>query len=331
MPGCVSSSPFGFHWVDVLAADLQHVLEAAEEAEVAVRGPLAHVAGSEPAVLVIGLGRLLGLLVVTLHQGVAAYADFTRNAVRQILTGLRVYHLDLVARRGVAGRFEAMGRVVVQRAQACADPHLGHAERRQSPERSEYTFAPVGARRGAVHAGGEQAGAQRAQVPGLRLLGIAESLDMRLEAMRDRATFALDQVQHLARVECLGEDLSCTGDHGHQCGFGVAEGVEQGQVAHDRVALGDRHAEGPFFHVADQPVVMHHPLGESRRSGGVHDEHRLVGIHLGGPGSECRVRHRVGLRQGVIPRCRPRVLAVTDDHDPLEPREVGIVHDVALG
>ena len=76
---------------------------------------------------------------------------------------------------------------------------------------------------------------------------------------------------------------------------------------------------------------MHDALGETRGSGGVHDEHRVVRIHLPRAGGEGRIGHRVGLCQGAVPRCRPGILAIADDHDSFELREVRIGQDVALG
>src|SRR5262245_64873474 len=54
--------------VDVLAADLQHVLVAAHEAEVAVLAQHAHVTRVQPAVAVERPRRLGGLAVVALHR-----------------------------------------------------------------------------------------------------------------------------------------------------------------------------------------------------------------------------------------------------------------------
>ena len=139
--------------------------------------------------------------------------------------------------------------------------------------------------------------------------------------MCDGGALAFDEVKRLVRVEGLGEDLPGTGRHRHQGGFRVAEGVEQRQVAHDGVVLGDRHAERAFLHVADQPMVVEHALGKAGGAGGVHHEHGVVGIHGVGTGSEVGVGDRLCRRECRRPGRRSRVFAVADDHDSIQFRE----------
>src|SRR3546814_3263070 len=63
------------HGIDVLSADLEHVLVPAEEPHVAVRTHQAHVAGVKPAVGVDGPCPLLGPLVVARRDDVPADED----------------------------------------------------------------------------------------------------------------------------------------------------------------------------------------------------------------------------------------------------------------
>src|SRR5262245_8560838 len=72
------------HRVDVLAADLEHVLVATHEAEVAILAHHAHVTRVQPAVAVERLRRLGGLAVVALHRHVAPHEDLAGHARRLI-------------------------------------------------------------------------------------------------------------------------------------------------------------------------------------------------------------------------------------------------------
>src|SRR6478735_1420484 len=83
--------------VDVLAAADDHVLDAAGDLDVAVIVHDADVAGVHPAVL-DGLGRLVGLLPVAEHHGVALGHELPGLAARQGLAGHRVGDLDLEVR-----------------------------------------------------------------------------------------------------------------------------------------------------------------------------------------------------------------------------------------
>src|SRR5262245_2131559 len=85
--------------VDVLAADLEHVLVAAHEAEVAVLAQHAHVTRVQPAVAVERLRRLGGLAVVALHRHVAPDEDLAGHARRLIGARQGIDHADLVPRR----------------------------------------------------------------------------------------------------------------------------------------------------------------------------------------------------------------------------------------
>ena len=55
--------------------------------------------------------------------------------------------------------------------------------------------------------------------------------------------------------------------------------MEQRQVHHDRVLLGDGQAEAALRHVADHLVGVHGALGEAGRARRVHQERERVGIH----------------------------------------------------
>ena len=68
--------------VDVLAAADHHVLDAADDVDVAVRVHHAEVAGVHPAGRVDRLGGRLVVVPVAAHHEVAAGADLTRHADR---------------------------------------------------------------------------------------------------------------------------------------------------------------------------------------------------------------------------------------------------------
>ena len=76
---------------DVLAADADDVLEAAEEFEAAFGVDATEVAGGEPAVGGEGLGGLLGLVEVGLHDGVAADLDLALAGEADLDAGLRAH------------------------------------------------------------------------------------------------------------------------------------------------------------------------------------------------------------------------------------------------
>ena len=82
---------------DVLAPDLEHVLEPPGVAEVAALVDRAEVAGVEPALVVDRKGRSLGILEVALEAGVAAQAELAGLAGCTLDTGLGVDDLELVA------------------------------------------------------------------------------------------------------------------------------------------------------------------------------------------------------------------------------------------
>src|SRR5262249_9593589 len=80
-----------------LAADLEHVLVAAEEAEITVLEPHAAVTGAEPAVRrVAGLG-LFRLPVVAKHQAVALDLDLARLAGRTGGAGCGIRNAHVIA------------------------------------------------------------------------------------------------------------------------------------------------------------------------------------------------------------------------------------------
>src|SRR5262249_20682757 len=127
----LQQQPFSLHRIDVLAADLEHVLVAAEEAEITVLEPHADVTGAEPAVRrVAGLG-LFRLPVVAKHQAVALDLDLARLAGRTGGAGCGIDDAHVIADGRIAGGLAAMPLVVIERAQPDAEPDLGHAVARQ--------------------------------------------------------------------------------------------------------------------------------------------------------------------------------------------------------
>ena len=223
-----------------------------------------------------------------------------------------------------------MLRVVIERGQGGADPHLGHAVGGERLQRVHDPLAPPGHRRRAVHARREDPCTQAAQVPGIGLLGVAQHLHVGLESVRDGRAFALDEVERLVGIEGFGKHLPGACRHRHHSGFRVAEGVEQRQIAHDGVVLGDRHAERTLLDVADEPVVVQHALRESGGTGGVHHEHGIVGIHGVGARREFRIGYRrLGKRRR--PGRRAVVVALADNDDPGEFGKRRVRDGVALG
>ena len=152
---------------------------------------------------------------------------------------------------------------------------------------------------------------------------------MGFEAVGDGRAFAFDEVEGFVRVEVGREDLSGARHHGHQGRLRVPERVEQRQVAHDRVAFGDRHAEAALLDIADQLVAVQDALGKSRGAGRVHDEDGVVRIHGGGTLGQLGVGHLVCTRQGGPPGSGSGMLARADDHDAPESLERGIPYAVA--
>src|SRR4030095_9230361 len=115
------------HWIDVFAADLEHVLVTAHEAEVAVGAEEAHVAGVHPACGIDGGGGGLGLVVVAAHERVAAHEDLARRFSGLITSGLGIDHADLVARGWIAGGLAGLLLGGVEAADRGADAALAHA------------------------------------------------------------------------------------------------------------------------------------------------------------------------------------------------------------
>src|SRR5581483_10448543 len=83
--------------VDVLPAPDDHVLDAADDVDVAVLVHRGQVAGVHPAALVDGLGRALGVVPVARHHGVAPGAGHARRPPGDDPPGFRVddLHLDV--------------------------------------------------------------------------------------------------------------------------------------------------------------------------------------------------------------------------------------------
>jgi hypothetical protein len=87
---------------DVLAADTEYVLAAADHAQAAVGGEHADVAGTQPAVGRERLCRLLRVLVVAAHHVPAAHLDLAGLAGMEHRAGVALgdAHLDAVVRLG---------------------------------------------------------------------------------------------------------------------------------------------------------------------------------------------------------------------------------------
>src|SRR4030095_10760544 len=68
--------------IDVLAATDDHVLDAADDVAVALVVESGEITGVHPAAGIDGLGGLLGVAPIALHDRIAAGAEFTRRARR---------------------------------------------------------------------------------------------------------------------------------------------------------------------------------------------------------------------------------------------------------
>src|SRR5207247_9191072 len=101
--------------------------EASRGARGAVPAVGPHVPRVDPA---LGVDRLRGLLrplVVALHRHVAPDPDLARRAAGLLAAGRRVDDLELVARRGIARRLDALLLRGVERAERGAGAELAHA------------------------------------------------------------------------------------------------------------------------------------------------------------------------------------------------------------
>src|SRR5207245_192315 len=124
---------FDLHGVDVLAADLQHVLVPPDETQVTVAPHDAHVARVQPALAVERLRGLRGLAVVALHGHVAPYEDLAGHVRRLIQPARGIDDSNLVARRRVAGRLGALLLGRLERAERGDHPELAHPVSREEP------------------------------------------------------------------------------------------------------------------------------------------------------------------------------------------------------
>src|SRR5215471_6418080 len=86
-----------FAWIDVLTAANQHVLDAADDAHVAVFIHSGEVAGVHPALEVDGLLGRRRVVPVPKHDAVPARALLARSAARHRPTRFRIddFHLDM--------------------------------------------------------------------------------------------------------------------------------------------------------------------------------------------------------------------------------------------
>src|SRR4030095_11322237 len=139
--GMAHEETLHLHGVDVLPADLQHVLVAAEEPQVAIGAHDPHVASVKPAVLVEGPSRILGPLVVALRHHVAPSEDLPRYECRLVQPCRGIDDTHLAAGEGIAVGLYALlfGRVEIGQGHDAdlAHPEAGHevAERLASSAR----------------------------------------------------------------------------------------------------------------------------------------------------------------------------------------------------
>ncbi|MBG03456.1 MAG: hypothetical protein CMM59_05210 [Rhodospirillaceae bacterium] len=201
----------------------------------------------------------------------------------------RIDDLHLIAEPDRPRRLAAHLHVVIEGADAGADPDFGHAVAGDGAYRCQNLIPVPGDRRGAVHAGGHQTRSQRRDVARLGLLRFGERLKMRLETVHERNLLAFDDVETLSWIESFCHDLPRTGHRCHEDSFGVTEGVEHRQIVQNRILLRDTHAEAAIFHVADEFVAMHDALRESCGPGCIHDQGGIVRANHINPLRKCVV------------------------------------------
>ena len=306
------------HRVHVLAADLDHVLAAAKEAQVPVFAQISEIAASQPPLGVDRGRRLHGFPVVALHQVVAPDQDLARRPGRQLLAGFRVRDADLEPVAGVPGRFAALLLARVEEGGADVGAALGRAIGGQGLHRGEDLAHAPHDRDRARHAARKEADSKARRVARPPFLGVHERLEVAVEALHLGCPLRLDEPDALVRIEARGEDLPAARHDGKERPVHVAEYVEEREVVQHHVRFGDREPLHAVALVAKEVVIAHHPLGEARGAGREHDEEGVVHRHRGGPRREVGVAHRApGFDEGGV-RGSSRVLPIGDGDDPFE-------------
>ena len=304
---------------DQLAADLEQLLAAPGQFEVAVRADPAQVAGAQPAVRVDQLGGALGVVEVAARHDRAAHAQLPLGAAGQHGAAERVdgpvagQHAVRLPGRGRAAQLGPADRAghhlqrITGQGQRGGRGDLGlpvPGEQHARPQpRHDLLPQPDGRRRGRGHHR-LQAG-QVVVVPG----GLVDHRD----AHRGHEQHLVDGVpldgrQHAAGVEHRVRHHRAAGEHRREQPLDVAEHVVHRQREADPPAVGERPVVGRAVGAAQHHVVGQHGAQRiSGRAGGEHDVAGPVRVHLvGEPPHHGRVDARAALGQpGQVARVRP--------------------------
>ena len=214
--------------VDVFAAADEHVLEAADDAAIALLVDGREIARMHPARGIDRLGRAFAIFPVAAHHAVAAGAQFAGGSERYDVAR-RVHDLDLDVRMDAAdGRDPPLERVVGARLErdrarfrhAVADGDLAHMHALR------YLAHRLDRARRARH----DAGAERGQVVAreIRMLELGD--EHRRHAVERRAAVARDGGQRRLGVEAFA------GKH-----HGGADGCTAQHAEHHAEAVVERH------------------------------------------------------------------------------------------
>ncbi len=301
---------FHFDRRDVLAAADDHVLEPVADFRVAVGVYDRGIAAVKPPAA-HGLLRRLRIIVVPLHDDIAAHADLAEclAVVRDLVQGV-IQHAQIagcdqlhsLARLDHAALLEAQ-RLVVRPRLAHRDErrgfgqaiHLGHVP-------PELTLHPLDRRSGRRRPRSDDAHSPRRAIShGLRRVRQGDQDSRRRAKRRDR--LLLDQLKRQCRVDLAQAHVRGAngGDDPHER---PAVGVEHRQ--RPQIAIGRRHRQvnqrADDVHVG-VPVRDHHALGPRCRSARVVDRQQVALAY------RCRLEiGRRGVHHPLVfdpPRARP--------------------------
>ncbi len=255
--------------IDIFAAADDHVLDAAGDTQVAVFIHDAEVAGAQPALGTHGARRVLGHLVVALHDIVAPAEDLSGLAARQLVDAFRVGHAHLDAGQGAAHGLAAQGERVV-------DVGLGHDRRGFGESVADGDLAHVHVLHHAAHERfgtdrtGHDARAERGKVEPGEVLVLQFGDEHGGHAVEGGAAFALHCLEHMQGIEAFQHDhgraVIDAGKHAEHAAEAVEERHGQAEPVPLREALAapDPVAVKPHAHMGE-----HDPARKARGAGGI--------------------------------------------------------------
>src|SRR5574337_62687 len=272
--------------VDVLAAADHHVLDAADDVDVALGVHRREIAGVQPAVLVDRLGGARLVFPVAVHHAVAAGAELAGHARRDRRAGVRVDDLDLDVRLHGADGGHALVERRVGPALATDRAGLGHAVGNRHLGHVHVADDPLH-HLGRARRAGHDAGAQAGQVELLEARMVELGDEHRRHAVQAGAVLGLHRLEHGQRVERVVrvDDAAAVRDAGQ-----VAEHHAEAVVQRHRNAEPVRRREAHAFAdeeavVQDVAVRQRRALREARGAAGELDVDRVGGLqgllHLG--------------------------------------------------